>query len=298
MELKLPYINPVNFANTLVNDYDFNIQQGWNSQHLEFPEHIGAGSLQLFMRDDIHFFRGKWKFNEDSTFLSHDPVGQKGLIDFRLSKDGQIHSASIEGDKKFEWEITEVDGFRFFIPGQYLKLEKNQLSDRFEKYCFNRNIVNLQKQLFEIQAGQVSNALLLESKMLEFIYFWMDFLQTNNVEKHFESISDRHFSCLENAKQLLDESPSLSPSIKYISRKVGLNECDLKREFKKAFGLPIKQYVIKQRMEYAQKMLKETDLPVGEISTMLGYANRGHFANLYQRYFGFSPLHDRLTNLH
>lgn len=289
MELNLPYINPVNFAGTLVKNYGFGISEAWNSHHLKLPDSLGDGTLQLFIRKDIHFFRGKWKFLEDTTFLSRDPVGQKGLIDFRLNKDGQIHSSFIEGIKKFEWEITEADGIRFFIPEAYLTIDKHKLSDQFEKYCINQHIVNLQKQIFNIPSGQISNTILLESKMLEFIYFWMDSLKNNDIERHFEGIADSRLTALDEARALIEADTSNTLLIKSISRKVGLNEFDLKRDFRKVYGLPLHQYRMKFRMEMAQDLIRNTDLPISEICTKLGYTNRFHFSQLYERFFGTSP---------
>jgi AraC-like DNA-binding protein len=289
MELNLPYINPVNFAGTLVNNYGFSINEAWNSHQLKLPDNIGDGILQLFIRKDIHFFRGKWKFLEDTTFLSRDPVGQKGLIDFRLNKEGHIHSSFIEGIKKFEWEITETDGIRFFIPEAYLNTDKHKLTDQFEKYCNNQHIINLQKQIFSIPNGQVSNTILLESKMLEFIYFWMDSLKTNDLERHFEGIADSRLIALDEARALIEADTSNALLIKNISRKVGLNEFDLKRDFRKVYGLPLHQYKIKFRMEQAQELIRNTDLPIQEICNRLGYTNRFHFSQLYERFFGTSP---------
>jgi YesN/AraC family two-component response regulator len=39
-------------------------------------------------------------------------------------------------------------------------------------------------------------------------------------------------------------------------------------------------------MEAARQMLLETEKSVGEIGDSIGYCNRGHFSQLYQRYFG------------
>lgn len=298
MELKLPYIDPADFAATLTNNYSFGNNGAWNSINLMFPENVGEGALQLYIRNDIHYFRGKWKFKEESMFISKDQVGKKGLIDFRVNKSGQIHSASIEGDKRFEWEITEVDGFRFFIPEKYLNLHNGRFPDHFEKYCYNNNIINLQKQILTLSPDDIPSAMLLESKMLEFIYYWIDYLRTEEIDLHFDDISNRHLSAVNNAHEIVQNHINKTLSIKLLSRKVGLNEYDLKKNFKKIYGLPIHQYHIKLRLEQARELIRTTDLPIATISQIIGYSNRGHFSSLYQRFFGTSPLQDRLTSAH
>lgn len=294
MEISLPFINPVNYANTLVNNYKFVMRKVWNAHHLYLPETLGEGALRLFIRNDFHFIRGKWKCNEPTRFTSKDQVGLKGTIDFRVNNGGQFHSCSLRGEKNFDWDVTEIDGFRFFIPEKYFDQSKQQLAQRFDKYCLHPNIIEVQKQLFKINLGEVENVLLLESKILEFIYLWVDYLKKNDISSYFDTISNQRLSCIENAREIIESNFINPPSIKSLSRIVGLNECDLKRDFRKLYGLPMRQFAIKKRMEEARRLVQQSDLPIQEISDKLGYKNRSHFADLYYRYFEKSPLAEKI----
>jgi AraC-like DNA-binding protein len=295
MELKLPYINPVNFARSLVKDYGFTRQEVWNAEHIQMPASSGKGSLLIFIRDDIHFFRGKWAFNERTTFHSSDQVGKKGIVDFRISASGQIQSAAIEGCNKFEFDTTNVDGMRIFIPEKYLPDDRNRLFKKFDHYCLNPDINNLQQKLFSIDYTETGNSILLESKILEFIFFWMEYLKKEDIGKYFKSLTDHQLSCLKTAKTILDEDIANPMHIKELSRKSGINECDLKKGFRQLYGLPVRQYIIKSRLEHARTLITKTDAPIQEICAEMGYTNRGHFAKLYQKYFGLTPLNDRYS---
>ena len=293
MDLKLPYINPVNFAKSLINDYGFKRKNVWNAEHLDMPKNTGNGSLLIFIREDIHFFRGKWAFNEHTIFHSSDQVGKKGIVDFRISASGQIQSAAIEGCRKFEFDTTNVDGMRIFIPEKYLPADKNKLFKKFDHYCLNPDINNLQQKLFSIDYTETGNTILLESKILEFIFFWMEYLKKEDIGKYFKDLTDYQLGCLKNAKIILDENIANPLHIKELSRKSGINECDLKKGFRHLYGLPVRQYIIKSRLEQARVLVTKTDAPIQEICSNLGYTNRGHFAQLYQKYFGITPLNDR-----
>jgi len=295
MEFKLPYINPVSLSRGLVNEYRFKVTEAWNAQNLSLPDSLGNGSVQLFIRNDFHYFRGKWKFHEPTRFFSADPVG-KGMIDFRVNKyGGDIYSSSIQGEKNFEWDITEVDGFRFFVPEKYFNLNKRELAARFERYRLNPAIFEVEKELFRIDTSEISNVIGLESKMLELLSLWVNVLSYADIGGYLETVPDYRRRCLENARHILQEKVGEPPSIKTLSRQVGLNENYLKRDFHKLYGMPVRQYTIKLRMEKARQMIRESDLPVQEICAGLGYTNRGHFAELYKRYFGITPLADRLN---
>ncbi|MEJ7827899.1 MAG: AraC family transcriptional regulator [Segetibacter sp.] len=134
---------------------------------------------------------------------------------------------------------------------------------------------------------------MLESKILEFIFFWMEYLQKEDIGKYFKSLTDHQLACLKTAKTILDENIANPLHIKELSRKSGINDCDLKKGFRQLYGLPVRQYIIKSRLEHARTLITKTDVPIQEICEEMGYINRGHFAHLYQKYFGLTPLNDR-----
>ena len=54
-------------------------------------------------------------------------------------------------------------------------------------------------------------------------------------------------------------------------------------------GLCLEQYVIRQRVEAARRLLREGTLPVGRVARELGYSNLGHLSRQFQRETGASP---------
>jgi len=294
MELNIPYINPRAYLNSLTQNYNFIENSAWNSVQIVTPDEIASGGLLLFIRNDFHFIRGKWNFKESTHFISNDPVGEKGMVDLRIDKPGQLRSACIQGDKQFEWDITEVDGFRFFIPEKYFSIKNQHVSECFRIFCEHPNIQNLQNQIIQISPMDLEKSMLLESKMLEFLFYWLEFQKTFEIDQHFEKLSDKTRAIVQNARDIIHENLQQTITIKEICRKVGINEFDLKKNFKKMYGLPIHQYLIKEKLEQSRQMIIHTDLPISEICHLYGYNNRGHYANLYRRFFGLSPLQDRM----
>ncbi|GAB3323543.1 hypothetical protein GCM10027511_32640 [Hymenobacter humi] len=59
-------------------------------------------------------------------------------------------------------------------------------------------------------------------------------------------------------------------------------------------GLSLEQYVIRQRVEAARRLLREGTLPVGRVARELGYSNLGHLSRQFQRETGTSPTEYRL----
>lgn len=82
---------------------------------------------------------------------------------------------------------------------------------------------------------------------------------------------------------------------------VHLNPDYLNRMFKKETGLTLKEYVIWQKMQEAQSLLRTTSLPVSLIAAKVGYSNFAHFSTSYKNSFIAARrrnvrIHDRKTD--
>jgi AraC family transcriptional regulator len=52
--------------------------------------------------------------------------------------------------------------------------------------------------------------------------------------------------------------------------------------------------VLRLRSEQAQRLLKETDLPLAQIALECGFANQSHLTLVFKRLFGVTPRAYRL----
>jgi AraC family transcriptional regulator len=59
--------------------------------------------------------------------------------------------------------------------------------------------------------------------------------------------------------------------------------------FKKATGISLHQYVIKQRVEQAKLLLETTDLPIANIASQVGFASSSHLTYHCKRRTGMTP---------
>ena len=91
------------------------------------------------------------------------------------------------------------------------------------------------------------------------------------------------------AKDLLHQHIGNPITIKELSRKVGTNECYLKKGFKEMFGTTIFDYYQRKRMEHATFLLNEKGLSVTEVSMLLGYSSISHFSTAFKKHTGIKP---------
>ena len=91
------------------------------------------------------------------------------------------------------------------------------------------------------------------------------------------------------ARQILLDQIGEPITIKSLSRKVGMNECYLKKGFRELFGTTIFEFYQSQRMEHAKYLLYEKGLTVTEVSVLLGYSSISHFSTAFKKHTGLKP---------
>jgi AraC-like DNA-binding protein len=78
-----------------------------------------------------------------------------------------------------------------------------------------------------------------------------------------------------------------------IARNVNINPNYLQRIFKKQMDNSIIGYLTYLRIEKAKLLLKNTDIPVTDISTYIGISSRQYFSYLFKKHCGTSPTEFR-----
>ena len=78
-------------------------------------------------------------------------------------------------------------------------------------------------------------------------------------------------------------------SLEALAEIAGLSTHHFARAFKQSVGLPPHCYVLQRRIEHAQHMLRNTDLPLSEIALSAGFSDQSHLARHFRRMTGMSP---------
>jgi AraC-like DNA-binding protein/PAS domain-containing protein len=78
-------------------------------------------------------------------------------------------------------------------------------------------------------------------------------------------------------------------SLEALAEMAGLSTYHFARAFKQTVGMPPHGYVLQRRIEHAQQMLRNTDLPMSEIALSAGFSDQSHLARHFRRMTGVSP---------
>ena len=79
------------------------------------------------------------------------------------------------------------------------------------------------------------------------------------------------------------------PTIRFLSKKVALNEFKLKTGFKQYFNSGIFEWLMEQKMQHAKHLILTTNKPIKHICTMVGYPRTTNFITAFRRRFGMPP---------
>lgn len=80
-----------------------------------------------------------------------------------------------------------------------------------------------------------------------------------------------------------------------VAREFGFERSYLYRIFSKEYGIGIKEYIVKTRMEKARELLFD-GMGVAECAHVVGYDDEFNFSRMYKKYYGLSPKHHVMKN--
>ena len=59
--------------------------------------------------------------------------------------------------------------------------------------------------------------------------------------------------------------------------------------FAKTFGCPPYRYVLERRLDFAEKLLSESDMAVAEVAFLSGFSSQSHLTSMLKTYRGTTP---------
>ena len=78
-------------------------------------------------------------------------------------------------------------------------------------------------------------------------------------------------------------------SLEALAQQIGFSSYHFARLFRQTTGESPHQFVLRQRVERAQRLLKETDAPLAQIAIESGFANQSHLTRTFKHQLVFTP---------
>lgn len=96
-----------------------------------------------------------------------------------------------------------------------------------------------------------------------------------------------------SAGEFIERNLSMDIGVDDIANHLNISSSYFSHLFKNHYGETFVEYLRKQRMELARKMLRLTSRSVTEVGTLVGYSDRRYFSKVFQRYTGVTPTEYR-----
>ncbi|CDQ20785.1 helix-turn-helix transcriptional regulator [Halobacillus karajensis] len=226
------------------------------------------------------------------------------------------------GEESFATLVHEQDHFfndlfnglytsakrRFELMFDIMVLEENEEERLKDLYKYFIYIAGAFTDKFTIKFSFRWNIIATSTSLMKVIDRW-------ETEDDYREGMDFIIHTFMNAINSRDTEPSLHPhvlrfmtyvkeniytnlNLYTISKDLNLSCGHLSRLVNKELNSTIPSYIANKKMEYAAKHLRDTELPISEISEMLGYTSTSYFTTLFKNRFDITPSHYRIKALY
>ncbi|MBL7863694.1 MAG: helix-turn-helix transcriptional regulator [Cyclobacteriaceae bacterium] len=143
-------------------------------------------------------------------------------------------------------------------------------------------------QLFKIQLSENANRLFYQGKILELLALYFSERKPDTESCPFLNNEDI-VRKIKHAKEHLLKHEQDAPTLKELSRLVGLNEYQLKAGFKEIYGNTVYGYLLDHKMDHARVILDSQKFQVAQVAYQVGYTNPSHFIAAFKKRYGVTP---------
>ncbi|MDV2998233.1 MAG: HTH-type transcriptional activator RhaR [Chroococcidiopsis sp. SAG 2025] len=129
----------------------------------------------------------------------------------------------------------------------------------------------------------------LQGKVFELIALQLHSMMGECASAPDTSLKPSTIARIHRAAEILRSHLEHPPSQLELARQVGVGHCTLHKGFRSLFGVTPFAYLTQQRMEQAERLLRQPHSTVAEVANRVGYANSAQFAAAFKRQFGITP---------
>ena len=289
---------------------------------LHLPEEIGNGFLQAIEFNETDALIYAFKLKEDFLFkrekdekeyytLIYDELLQPENFSIQIGSDVLMDSSTRTSAIYLTGFLYDIEYTLYkdvFIRGariclnkdwmrQYLRLPS--IEDVLEKYIGMKteNIwykpvdAESRELLQEILNNKNESRLYYHNRIMRMVEIFFTWLQNHSSYLSLKSsVSREDIQAVQKVESILtDETVTIPPTIKELSRMVAMSDSKLKKIFKIVYGLPIYEYFQKHRMQKARLMLLSGKYSIKDVGYTMGYSNLSNFTLAFKKEFNKLP---------
>ncbi|MGI9530965.1 helix-turn-helix transcriptional regulator [Lutimonas sp.] len=145
------------------------------------------------------------------------------------------------------------------------------------------------KDVFAYNTLDIGRKGFIVSKTIELVTHFMIQLHKRGNDAENIGVPDVEISKLYAVRELLNKQLNEPPSMEDLASSFAMSETKLRSNFKKVFGMPPYQYVLKERLNESYRLLESTDRSLTDIALTLGFNDQSHFTKSFKKVFECLP---------
>lgn len=258
---------------------------------------------------DVHDFYIREEVVQNSTYSMADYVSiySSYIVSANGEKFNPYQTLTANSLCTFDFDNIK-DDFRFLLHENcyYLAVSIGFKKELIEKHLSSINIDLESFYRALLQSNQIILTKSLEKVAMEILNCKMDapaadfffkakanewisrVIDTYLNRKNYKIESDDD-KALEDVARFLDDHFSMNINQRTLEKISKMSGTKLKNLFKEKYGQSITEYTQRKRMNVAETLLLNTELPIKEIAESVGYTSHSKFSIYYKRYKGKLP---------
>jgi AraC-like DNA-binding protein len=129
----------------------------------------------------------------------------------------------------------------------------------------------------------------LQAKVMELLVIYLDLISNHKDQTRVPGLKPETIARLHDAKEILTAQFANPPSLSELAQQVGVSDRTLQRGFQALFKTTVVGYLTQQRLEQAERLLRQGNYTIAEVATRVGYGHLGHFSAAFKRQFAITP---------
>ena len=106
-------------------------------------------------------------------------------------------------------------------------------------------------------------------------------------------VSEKDLEALISVVAYIDDHYQESIRAAFLAQTACMSQAKLKYAFKSVFHTTIQQYIVAKRITCAERLLKDTDLPIAQIAELSGYKHLSSLSEMFRQHTGMTPMEYR-----
>ncbi len=234
-----------------------------------------------------------------------------GRCEFKVSRDAYLYVkdnltsiGTLVISDSFHYPSGYYLGFEVYIYKKLFTKETEEMLKCFnidvekirEKYnnkdCLSilKTDICIQKLWMELYNGDPDIGMI-RLNVLKILHYFSN--SSDMVQAHTSYLTREQARIAKSVHDILTEDLSTRIPMREISGQLNVSESSLKNYFSAMYGMPVSEYMKKERLKKAASLLSETRLSISDVAYSCGFSNQGRFAKIFKEEYGAFPLEYR-----